>query len=78
MHVDEIHEGDELARAAWQWEYWGVEPMAKKRSDWLWRYASVFRVPESRISAPKLLGSEDVGPHARRELDRNPLSPRGR
>lgn len=41
----EIHDGDPLVRADWPFEWWGLEPLDRKRPDWQTRYASVFRVP---------------------------------
>jgi chemotaxis protein methyltransferase CheR len=43
----EIHDGDPLVRADWPFEWWGLEPLDRKRPDWQTRYASVFRVPEA-------------------------------
>ena len=44
--VDEIHDGDVLVRADWPWEWWGLEPLDRRRADWRTRYASVFRIEE--------------------------------
>lgn len=41
----EIHDGDPLVRADWPFEWWGLEPLDRRRPDWQIRYASVFRVP---------------------------------
>jgi len=43
----EIHDGDPLVRADWPFEWWGLEPLDRKRPDWQTRFASVFRVPEA-------------------------------
>jgi SAM-dependent methyltransferase len=40
----EIHDGDPSVRADWPWEWWGLEPLNRKRHDWHTRYAAVFRV----------------------------------
>ncbi len=48
----EIHEGDPLVRADWPLRWWGLEPLDRTRHDWQSRYASVFRVGETR--QPKL------------------------
>jgi SAM-dependent methyltransferase len=40
----EIHNGDRSVRADWPWEWWGLEPLNRKRHDWQTRYAAVFRV----------------------------------
>ena len=49
----EIHDGDPLVRADWPWQWWGLEPLDRKRPDWETRYASVFRIPtENQSTAP--------------------------
>jgi SAM-dependent methyltransferase len=49
----EIHDGDPSVRADWPWEWWGLEPLNRKRHDWQTRYAAVFRVvnlePSGRV-----------------------------
>jgi chemotaxis methyl-accepting protein methylase len=40
----EIHDGDRSVRADWPWEWWGLEPLNRKRHDWQIRYAAAFRV----------------------------------
>ena len=42
--LEEIHEGDHFLRDDWPWQYWGLEPLNKKRHDWKIRYASVFQI----------------------------------
>lgn len=46
----EIHDGDRSVRADWPWEWWGLEPLNRKRHDWQTRYAAAFRIaaPERR------------------------------
>ena len=44
--IKEIHEGDPSLRQGWPLEYWGLEPFWDDRSDWKFRYASVFQVGE--------------------------------
>jgi chemotaxis methyl-accepting protein methylase len=44
--LEEIHEGDPSLRRDWPWKYWGLEPLAKNRLDWAFRYASVFQLNE--------------------------------
>jgi chemotaxis methyl-accepting protein methylase len=46
----EIHDGDRSVRADWPWEWWGLEPLNRKRHDWQTRYAAAFRIanPECR------------------------------
>jgi chemotaxis protein methyltransferase CheR len=40
----EIHDGDPLLRADWPFEWWGLEPLDRRRADWETRYASAFQV----------------------------------
>lgn len=42
--LEEMHEGDPYLREDWPFEYWGLEPINKRRPDWRTRYASAFRV----------------------------------
>ncbi len=42
--MEDVHEGDPSLRNAWPWEYWGLEPLDKRRHDWRVRYASVFQL----------------------------------
>lgn len=46
----EIHNGDRSVRADWPWEWWGLEPLNRKRHDWQIRYAAAFQIgsPERR------------------------------
>jgi SAM-dependent methyltransferase len=46
----EIHDGDRSVRGDWPWEWWGLEPLNRKRQDWQTRYAAAFRIsnPERR------------------------------
>jgi chemotaxis methyl-accepting protein methylase len=48
--IVEIHDGDRSVRADWPWEWWGLEPLNRKRHDWQTRYAAAFRIsnPERR------------------------------
>jgi polysaccharide pyruvyl transferase WcaK-like protein/chemotaxis methyl-accepting protein methylase len=46
--IEEIHEGDPSLRRDWPLQYWGLEPFDPRRSDRDVRYASVFRLGESR------------------------------
>jgi chemotaxis methyl-accepting protein methylase len=43
--IEDIHECDVTGRRHWPWFYWGLEPLDKRRKDWVRRYASAFRVP---------------------------------
>jgi SAM-dependent methyltransferase len=40
----EIHDGDCSVRGDWPWQWWGLEPLNRKRHDWQTRYAAAFRV----------------------------------
>jgi chemotaxis methyl-accepting protein methylase len=42
--VEEIHDGDRSVRADWPWEWWGLEPLNRKRQDWQIRYAAAFQI----------------------------------
>jgi SAM-dependent methyltransferase len=40
----EIHDGDPSVRADWPWQWWGLEPLNRRRHDWQIRYAAAFRI----------------------------------
>jgi chemotaxis methyl-accepting protein methylase len=40
----EIHDGDPVMRADWPWQWWGLEPLDRRRPDWQTRYAAVFQM----------------------------------
>ena len=42
--IAEIHNGDPSVRADWPWQWWGLEPLNRKRQDWQTRYAAAFRI----------------------------------
>jgi SAM-dependent methyltransferase len=42
--VAEIHNGDPSVRADWPWQWWGLEPLNRRRHDWQTRYAAAFRI----------------------------------
>ncbi len=42
--LEEMHEGDPYLREDWPFEYWGLEPLDKRRPDWRMRYASAFQL----------------------------------
>lgn len=44
----EIHEGDPSLRRGWPLDYWGLEPFCNDHPDWRIRYASVFKIGETR------------------------------
>ena len=41
---DEIHDGDISLRGQWPYQYFGLEPLNKKRQDWRIRYAAAFQL----------------------------------
>ena len=42
--IAEIHNGDPSVRADWPWQWWGLEPMNRRRHHWQIRYAAAFRI----------------------------------
>lgn len=40
----EIHDGDQLVRSDWPLQWWGLEPLDRRRSDWETRYSAAFRI----------------------------------
>jgi SAM-dependent methyltransferase len=42
--VADIHDGDPSVRADWPWQWWGLEPLDRRRPDWQIRYAAAFQV----------------------------------
>ena len=42
----EIHDGDRSVRADWPWEWWGLEPLNRRKQDWQTHYAAVFRIAD--------------------------------
>ena len=42
--IKEIHDGDPSVRADWPWQWWGLEPLNRRRHDWRIRYATSFRI----------------------------------
>jgi SAM-dependent methyltransferase len=44
--MEQIHEGDPDLRGGWPSEWWGLEPLNKRRRDWQLRYAMVFQLNE--------------------------------
>ena len=42
--IAEIHNGDPCVRADWPWQWWGLEPLNRRRHDWQIRYAAAFRI----------------------------------
>ena len=44
--MEDIHDGDVAVRRDWPSNYWGLEPLDKRRNDWIIRYAAVFQLEE--------------------------------
>jgi SAM-dependent methyltransferase len=42
--IKEIHNGDPSVRADWPCQWWGLEPLNRRRHDWRTRYAASFRI----------------------------------
>jgi SAM-dependent methyltransferase len=49
--IADIHDGDPSVRADWPWQWWGLEPLDRRRPDWQIRYAAVFQVNQPRNAA---------------------------
>jgi len=41
--IEEIHDGDPSVRGDWPWQWWGLEPLNKRKYNWQMRYAAVFQ-----------------------------------
>src|SRR5271166_6368166 len=41
--IEEIHDGDPSVRGDWPWEWWGLEPLSKRRHNWRMWYAAAFQ-----------------------------------
>jgi chemotaxis methyl-accepting protein methylase len=46
--IREVHEGDPSLTRGWPTGYWSLEPFHHRRTDWKFRYASVFRIGAAR------------------------------
>ena len=42
--LEEIHDADPALRNHWPWNWAGLEPLDRRRSDWRTRYATAFRI----------------------------------
>jgi SAM-dependent methyltransferase len=67
--IAEIHDGDPSVRVDWPCQWWGLEPLNRRRHDWEIRYASAFQIdsPKRQIvsrvrrrAPPKLVQSDDM------------------
>jgi len=47
--IAEIHDGDCSVRADWPWQWWGLEPLNRRRRDWRTRYAASFRIVSPQV-----------------------------
>jgi len=50
----EVHNGDPSVRADWPWQWWGLEPLNRRRRDWQIRYAAAFRIAGSHRQRSKV------------------------
>jgi len=41
--LEQIHDGDPDLRGGWPLEWWGLEPLNRRRRDWQLRYAAAFQ-----------------------------------
>jgi SAM-dependent methyltransferase len=60
--LEEIHDADPSLRNHWPWEWAGLEPLDRRRSDWRTRYATAFRITKEHV--PKGSTSSSVSPVA--------------
>jgi len=44
-NIAAIHDADDMRRTAWPWYYWSLEPINRRRRDYLARYSTIFRKP---------------------------------
>jgi hypothetical protein len=44
-NIAEIHDADDMRRSAWPWYYWSLEPISRRRRDYLTRYSTIFIKP---------------------------------
>lgn len=58
--LEEIHDGDSCLRGQWPFQYAGLEPLNKHRSDWKTRYASAFQVTSSATTSQHLQGEKTL------------------
>jgi hypothetical protein len=60
--IAEIHEGDPCMRADWPWQWWGLEPLDRRKDDWVRRYAAAFRILRPVIGANRAVEIVDDFP----------------
>jgi hypothetical protein len=56
----EIHEGDPCVRADWPWQWWGLEPLNRRRHDWQTRYTASFRIVRPQRQGANLAHMGDL------------------
>jgi len=59
--VAEIHNGDPSVRADWPWEWWGLEPLNRRKHDWQTRYAAVFRIAGKQCQPSRIESGDANG-----------------
>lgn len=52
--LEQIHDGDTCLRGQWPFQYAGLEPLNKHRSDWKIRYAAAFQAGSSKNNGHNL------------------------
>ncbi len=52
--ITEIHNGDPSVRSDWPWEWWGLEPLNRRKQDWQTHYAAVFRIADPQRQRVKI------------------------
>jgi len=62
--LEESHDGDPSLRRDWPMNYWGLEPLDKRRHNWIVRYAAAFQIGEVPMSS-----SSDSFVHDQRVAD---------
>jgi len=45
--IEAIHDSDQMRRSAWPWGYWTLEPIDASQPDFILRYGTIFRKPDS-------------------------------
>ncbi len=44
-NIAAIHDADDMRRSSWPWYYWSLEPIGRRRRDYLTRYSTIFIKP---------------------------------
>lgn len=69
--LQEIHDGDSCLRGQWPFQYAGLEPLNKHKSDWKMRYASAFQAGSAAAKNQSL--QDDKTPHEQAEPQTTPV-----